>query len=229
MDTQSQLNPSTPPPREKRLHWFLWISFGAALIWSLIRPHDLFTWFLETFPAIGGAIFLTVLYPRWKFTPLVYILIWLHTLILLVGGHYTYAEMPLFNWIRDAFGFSRNHYDRLGHFAQGFVPAMIAREILLRKSPLRRGKLLFFLVFCVCMAISALYELLEWGVAEATGSAADAFLGTQGDPWDTQWDMFFALIGSLTAQATLHGIHNAQLVKLSDRTADSHSAQHPQG
>ena len=129
----------------------------------------------------------------------------------MVGGRYTYAEVPLFDWIRDAFHLARNHYDRLGHFAQGFVPAIVAREILLRKTPLRRGGWLFFLVTCVCLAISAVYELIEWSAAAATGSAADAFLGTQGDPWDTQKDMLLAGIGAIAAQLTWPRAHDRQL------------------
>jgi putative membrane protein len=136
------------------------------------------------------------------------VLILIHSIILIIGGHYTYAEMPAFNWLRDTFDLSRNYYDRLGHFAQGFIPAIIMREILLRTSPLRRGKLLNILVICTCLAISASYELIEWGVAEATGSAADAFLGTQGDVWDTQWDMFFALIGSISSLLLLTRVHD---------------------
>jgi putative membrane protein len=138
-------------------------------------------------------------------------LIWLHAIILLVGGHYTYAEVPLFNWVRDTFHLSRNHYDRVGHFAQGFVPAMIAREFLIRKSPLKRGKLLFFIVVSICLAISAFYELIEFGVSQATGSAGDAFLGTQGDIWDTQKDMALALAGAVTSLLTLSRLHNRLL------------------
>src|SRR6185436_14562110 len=146
---------------------------------------------------------LAATYKRFRFTDLLYVLIWIHAIILLVGGHYTYAEVPLFDWIRDTFGLSRNHYDRVGHFAQGFVPAIVAREVLLRKSPLKRGKLLTFIVVSICLAISASYELIEFGVSMATGSAGDAFLGTQGDIWDTQKDMLMALIGASTALLTL--------------------------
>lgn len=140
-----------------------------------------------------------------------YVLILIQAIILVIGGHYTYAEMPFFNWLRDTFHLARNHYDRLGHFVQGFVPAMISREILLRKSPLKNGKLLSFLVISICLAISASYELIEWGVAAATGSAADAFLGTQGDVWDTQWDMLLALCGSIISLLTLQKFHNSVL------------------
>jgi putative membrane protein len=140
----------------------------------------------------------------------VYRLLFLHALILMLGGHYTYAEVPLGYWMKETFGFARNHYDRIGHLAQGFIPAMLTREILLRLSPLHPGKWLFFLVTCVCLAVSASYELIEWGTAVATGEAASAFLGTQGDPWDTQWDMFLALIGAVSAQLLLARIHERQ-------------------
>jgi putative membrane protein len=183
----------------------------AALLWSGISPHDRFTWFLEVVPAIVGLIVLAATYHRFTFTTLAYALLAGHAVILMVGGHYTYAEVPLFNWIRDAFGLARNDYDRLGHFVQGFVPAIIAREVLLRTSPLRRGGWLFFLVLCVCLAISASYELFEWSVAALTGTAADSFLGTQGDPWDTQKDMAMALIGAVTALLTLSQTHDRVL------------------
>jgi putative membrane protein len=186
-------------------------TFLALFIWSVINPHDFLTWFLEVFPAIIGVGVLIATYKRFRLTNLVYVLIWIHASILLVGGHYTYAEMPLFNWLRDTFHLARNYYDRVGHVAQGFVPAIIVREFLLRRTPLRRGAMLFFLVVCVCLAVSASYELIEWGVAMATGSAADAFLGTQGDVWDTQWDMFFALCGSILSLMTLNKLHDRQL------------------
>ena len=169
---------------------------------------------LEIAPALVALPILIRTYKRFPLTPLSYRLILLHACILMLGGHYTYAEVPLGYWMKDAFGFARNHYDRIGHFAQGFVPAILAREILLRKTPLKSGGWLFFLVTCVCMAISAFYEFIEWWTALATGGAADAFLGTQGDPWDTQWDMFFALLGSLTAQLTLSRYHDRQIAAL---------------
>lgn len=188
------------------------LSIGlAALGWSAWKPKDGFVWFLEVFPAIVGGIVLLWLYRRFRFTDLVYVLILAHAIILMIGGHYTYAEMPLFNWLRDSFDLSRNYYDRVGHLAQGFVPAMIAREVLLRKTPLQRGGWLFFLVVCVCLAISAYYEFVEWWVAVASGTAADAFLATQGDVWDTQWDMFLAFCGSIAAQLLLSRVHDRQL------------------
>jgi len=157
---------------------------------------------------------LVLTYKRFPLTPLAYRLILLHACILMLGGHYTYAEVPLGYWMKDTFGFARNHYDRIGHFAQGFVPAILAREILLRRTPLKSGGWLLFLVTCVCMAISAFYEFIEWWTALATGGAADAFLGTQGDPWDTQWDMFFALMGATISILTLSRAHDRQLAAL---------------
>ena len=183
----------------------------ALLLWSGLRPHDYFTWLLETAPIFIGVPILIATRRRFPLTPLAYRLIFVHATILMLGGHYTYAEVPLGYWVKDALSLARNHYDRLGHFAQGFVPAILAREILLRKTPLRPGRWLFFLVTCVCLAISACYEFVEWWTAVATGEAATAFLGTQGDPWDTQWDMFIALIGAVTAQLLLARIHDRQL------------------
>jgi putative membrane protein len=186
----------------------------GLLVLSGIHPKDRYTWILEVAPAIAAAVLLAATYRRFPLTPLAYRLILLHACILMVGGHYTYAEVPLGFWVQRAFGLARNHYDRLGHFAQGFVPAIVAREVLLRKTPLRRGGWTFFLVTCVCLAISAFYELVEWWTAVASGEAANAFLGTQGDPWDTQWDMFFALIGAVTAQLTLSRVHDRELARL---------------
>lgn len=194
---------------------FLLVSFLFVFIWSAIHPHDYFTWFLEVLPAIVGISVLLAIYRRFRFTTLVYVLIWFHAIILVIGGHYTYAEEPLFNWIRDTFNLSRNHYDRVGHFAQGFVPAIISREILLRKSPLKQGGWLFFIVVCVSLAFSASYEFIEWWVALATKTAATAFLGTQGDVWDTQWDMFFAMCGAIISQLILGRIHDRALERLS--------------
>jgi len=190
---------------------FMWLAVTVIFVWSGIRPHDYFTWMLEVFPAIIGAVILASTYRRFRFTTLVYILIAVHMIILMVGGHYTYAEVPIGNWVRDQFQLSRNHYDRLGHFAQGFVPAMIAREVLLRRNVLRCGRWLFVIVISICLAISALYELLEWTVSALTGSAGDAFLGTQGDVFDTQKDMAMALVGAVTALLTLSKFHDKQL------------------
>jgi putative membrane protein len=184
---------------------------GSVFVWSAINPHERFTWFLEVLPVIVGVPILMATRRRFPLTTLVYVLIAIHAVILMVGGHYTYAEVPLFNWIRDAFGLARNHYDRVGHLAQGFIPAMIAREILLRQTPLRPGGWLFTIVTCVCLAISAVYELIEWAVAAATGDSATAFLGTQGDVWDTQKDMLCAWIGAMAAQLLLARWHDKQL------------------
>ncbi|MCX5789922.1 MAG: DUF2238 domain-containing protein [Elusimicrobia bacterium] len=199
------------PNPDRSLHAGLWLTLILLLGWSYVGCHDRFTWFLETAPIFIGSAFLLAVYERFRFTRLVCWLLWLHAIVLLVGGHYTYAEVPLLNWIRDAFHLSRNHYDRLGHFFQGFVPAMVAREILLRKGVLKRGGWLFFIVVCVCLAISASYELFEAYTAMLTGGKADAFLGSQGDPWDTQWDMTFALVGAVTAQLALPSVHDAAL------------------
>jgi putative membrane protein len=189
----------------------LWLAVAVIFVWSLIRPHDYFTWMLEVLPAIIGAVILTAIRRRFRFTMLVYSLIAVHMIILIVGGHYTYAEVPIGNWIRDQFELSRNHYDRLGHFAQGFVPAMIAREVLLRLNVLKRGRWLSLFAVSISLSISALYELIEWVVSALTGSAGDAFLGTQGDVFDTQKDMAMAFIGALTALITLSKLHDKQL------------------
>ena len=185
--------------------------FVVVLAWSAINPYDYFTWFLEVIPAILGVGILGAIYPCFRFTRLIYTLVLLHCIILIIGGHYTYAEVPLFDWIRDTLGHARNNYDKVGHFAQGFIPAMIAREVLLRKTPLKRGAWLYILVVGMCLGISALYELFEWAVAAATGTAADAFLGSQGDPWDTQKDMATCMIGAAVAPLLLGKIHNDQL------------------
>ena len=201
---------STPPERSP-LPAVLLGAVLAALVVSGISPHDRTTWWLEIFPILIGAPILIWTRKTFPLTPLVYVLQALHALILVVGGHYTYAEVPLGFWFRDAFHLARNHYDRLGHFAQGFVPAILVREVLLRSTPLRRGGWLFFLTTSVCMTISVTYEFIEWWSAVIAGSAADAFLGTQGDVWDTQWDMFFCLIGALVAQTVLVRWHDRQL------------------
>ena len=201
---------------KRRLPAILLATGGALLLLSGIAPRDRYTWVLEVAPILVGVPVLVLTRRRFPLTSLAYVLIFVHACILMLGGHYTYAEVPLGFWIRDAFGFARNHYDRIGHFAQGFVPAILAREILIRKTPLKAGGWLFFLVTCVCLAISACYEFIEWWTAVASGSAADAFLGTQGDPWDTQWDMFLCLLGALTAQLTLSRLHDRQLARLTN-------------
>ena len=186
----------------------------VALIVSRIGAAEPGTWVLEVFPIFLAIPLLVATAKRFPLTPLAYRLLFVHALILMLGGHYTYAKVPLGFWVQDALHLGRNHYDRLGHFAQGFVPAIIAREVLLRRSPLQPGKWLFFLVICVCLAVSASYELIEWLVATLGGSSADAFLGTQGDVWDTQWDMFMALVGALTSLVLLSRVHDVQLRRL---------------
>jgi len=182
-----------------------------VLIWSGYQPKEYFTWFLEVVPVLIALPILLLSGRVFPLTPLAYALLTLHGVILMVGAHYTYAEMPLFSWLRDTFELSRNHYDRVGHIAQGFIPAIVAREILLRRSPLKPGKWLFFLTTSVCLAISAFYEMIEWWVAIGSGDEAVAFLATQGDVWDTQWDMFLALCGAICAQLLLARRHDRQL------------------
>lgn len=198
---------------QKELSSWLFIFF-AVLIWSAINPHDLFTWFLEVIPALIGLAILAMTYKRFPLTRLTYWLILLHAIVLMVGGHYTYAEVPLFNWLRDVLDLGRNNYDKVGHFVQGFVPAIIGRELLLRKSPLKPGRWLAFLVICVCLAISAFYEIIEWWVAAISGSDAVAFLGTQGYVWDTQSDMLLAMIGAICALLAFSSSQDLQIAKL---------------
>lgn len=178
---------------------------------TAISPHDYTTWWLETFPIFIALPILVATYKRYPLTPLVYRLLFVHAIILMVGGHYTYAEVPLGYWMENWFGFARNNYDKIGHLAQGFIPAMLFRELLLRSSPLRQGKLLFVLVTASCLAVSASYELIEWAAAVNMGQSADAFLGTQGDQWDTQSDMLMALIGAISAQSMLAKTQDRQL------------------
>lgn len=199
---------------DRRYYSVLLAVLTLVFAWSAIAPRDRFTWFLEVSPVLIALPLLIITYPRFTFSRLAYGLMLIHAIILMLGGHYTYAEMPLFNWLRDSFELSRNYYDRLGHVAQGFIPAIVAREILLRTSPLQSGKWLFFVVTCVCLAISAVYEIVEWWVALASGSAAVAFLATQGDIWDTQWDMFLALVGAVLAQLLLADWHDRSMRRL---------------
>ena len=182
---------------------------------TAILPHDYTTWWLETFPIFIALPILVATCKSYPLTSLVYRLLFVHALILMVGGHYTYAEVPLGYWIADWFGFARNNYDKIGHLAQGFVPAMLFRELLLRGSPLRQGKLLFTLVTACCLAVSAGYELMEWAAAAMMGQGADAFLGTQGYAWDTQSDMLMALIGAISAQVLLGKTQDGQLLRIS--------------
>jgi putative membrane protein len=188
-----------------------------VLLWSAINPHDRFTWWLEVAPALVALPILLLTYKRFRFTDLVCVLIALHACILMVGGKYTYAEVPAFNWLRDHYHLARNSYDGMGHFAQGFVPALVMRELLLRTSPLKQGKWLFAIIVFSCLGISALYEIFEWAVAIRTGTGADAFLGTQGDPWDTQKDMALAGIGAVTGLLLLSKLHDRDLKTLKNQ------------
>ncbi len=175
---------------------FYTVLFFICLLVSAIHPKEYFTWFLEVAPALIGFLVLLVTYKKFAFTNFTYFFILLHFIILVVGGHYTYAEVPLFDWIKEVFHQSRNNYDKLGHFAQGFVPAMIIRELFIRKSVIANKAYFNFIIVALCLAISAAYEWIEWLVSIATGDGGDAFLGTQGDVWDTQSDMLFATIGA---------------------------------
>jgi len=194
--------------------WLLLGMLMLALILSALKPYDGLTWWLETFPVLLGLPIILLTCKKFPLTPLCYRLLSIHALILILGAHYTYARVPLGLWVQDWFDLSRNHYDRLGHLAQGFVPAILAREILIRRSALQAGKWLFFIVTCVCLAISAFYELIEWWVAMAAQKGAIEFLGTQGDIWDTQADMTMALLGTLLAQLLLGRSHDRALARL---------------
>lgn len=193
----------------------IWIVvFTSVLLWSGWKPHDYPTWWLEVLPALAAVFVLVFTRKLFPLTPLLYVLILLHAIILMVGGHYTYAEVPAGDWLRDLTDGNRNNYDKLGHLAQGFVPAMVARELLLRFGILARRSWLGFLVICICLAISAFYELVEWWVALLSSDAAESFLGTQGYVWDTQSDMLMALIGALVALLALSKLHDRQLANL---------------
>jgi putative membrane protein len=187
---------------------------AVLLAVSAYHPYEMGTWWMEVIPVIVAVPILVATYRRFPLTPLAYTLIFVHACILMLGGHYTYARVPLGFWMQDLFEFSRNHYDRIGHLAQGFIPALIAREVLLRRTPLRSSGWLFFIVCCVCLAISACYEFIEWWAALIGGEGATEFLGTQGDVWDTQWDMFMALIGSIVSQVALSRVHDRQLTRI---------------
>lgn len=182
---------------------------GLVFLWSGIGPYDRATWWMEVAPVLIAAPLLAATYKNFRLTNLLYVLVFVHAVILMVGGHYTYARVPLF----DMFGHDRNNYDKLGHFAQGFIPAIAIRELLLRTSPLRPGKWLAALIVFSCLGISALYEIIEWAAAVLLGQGADEFLGSQGDVWDTQKDMLWAGIGALAALALLSGWHNRALQK----------------
>lgn len=200
---------------KQRLGATLWlVVFFAVFIWSAIEPKDYFTWLLEALPAIIALFLLTFTYQRFPLTPLLYVLILVHAVILMVGAHFTYAEVPLFETFKDWFGFERNNYDKLGHLAQGFVPAILARELLIRHQVVKSPPWRHLFIISVCLAFSAFYELIEWWVALASGAGAEAFLGTQGYIWDTQSDMGFALLGAILALLTLPKWHDQQLARL---------------
>jgi len=203
-----------PATLSARQLWLYAIAMLALTAWSGWRPHELGTWFMEVAPIFIALPILLASYGRFPLTRLLYALIFPHAMVLMLGGHYTYARVPLGFWMQDWFGFERNHYDRIGHLMQGFVPAIAARELLLRHTRLERGGWLFTVVTAVCLAISALYELIEWGAAVALGQGADDFLGTQGDPFDTQKDMFCAWLGAMAAQLLLSRPHDRQLATL---------------
>lgn len=204
---------------DRRLVWFCGL-LAPVLVWSAIRPHDRFTWFLEVVPVLIGVPLALAVQRRFPLSSLLLVLLWWHSVILIVGGHYTYARVPLGDWAMEWFGWTRNNYDKIGHFAQGFVPAILTREILLRTSPLgdrgegRSSRWLAFLCVSVCLAFSAFYELVEWWVAVASGAAADDFLGTQGYVWDTQSDMAWALGGAMAALLLLGWLHDRSLARL---------------
>lgn len=200
-----------------KLQAWLLALWTVALAASGYRAYDPFTWVLEVAPAVIGVALLLATYRRFPLTSLLYGLIFLHSLILMLGGHYTYARVPLGFWMQEAFGFARNHYDRIGHVAQGFVPAMIARKLLVRHAVVQRGGWLAAVIILVCLGISAIYELIEWAAAALTGTAADAFLGTQGDVWDSQKDMLLAGLGASAALLLLSRAHDRALSRLKQR------------
>ena len=201
----------------------LWLSlFFGALLWSGFEPKDQFTWFLEVIPAIVVLAIMAISQSRFPLTPLLYQLILVHSIILMIGGHYTYAEVPAFDALAELFNWHRNHYDKLGHLAQGFVPAIAARELLIRHHVIEKPRWLAVIIVLICLGISALYELIEWWVAELTGESAEAFLGTQGYVWDTQSDMTMAMIGAILALLLLSRTHQAQLLALDISARQTH-------
>ena len=193
----------------------LWLgAFFIVLTWSAIDPRDYPTWALEVAPALVGLVIMAFTWNSFRLTPLLYWLILAHCIVLMVGGHYTYAEVPLFDYLKPLFGWERNNYDKLGHLMQGFVPALLAREILIRKAVVASAPWRNLFVVSLCLAFSAFYELIEWWVAVLTGTASEAFLGTQGYIWDTQSDMLWALLGAIAALVILSGVHDRQLANL---------------
>jgi putative membrane protein len=198
----------------------IWLAvFFSVLIWSAFDPKDYPTWWLETAPALIALVMLIATRRRFPLTPLAYFLILIHSIILMIGAHYTYAEVPLFDWLKVTFELERNNYDKLGHFAQGFIPAIIAREILIRNQVVASRNWLNFFIICICLAIAAFYELIEWFVALLSEEAAESFLGTQGYIWDTQSDMAYALVGAISAIITLSRLHDRQISEITARRA----------
>lgn len=198
-----------------KAHFYYYSTALLALLGvTAIQPFDMLTWFLEIFPILIALPVLWATYDNFRLTNLLYFLIFLHAVILMTGGHYTYARVPLGFWIQDWFDLSRNPYDRIGHLAQGFIPALIAREILLRKKILKPGAWLFIIVVTICMSISVLYEFIEWWTAVILGQGAEEFLGTQGDQWDTQWDMFLATVGAISGQLIFSRLQDRQITKV---------------
>ncbi|MBW8738678.1 MAG: DUF2238 domain-containing protein [Streptomyces turgidiscabies] len=214
VDTDSLSLPAATGAPRRRLPVLLTGLVTAALAISVWQPHDLMTWFLETVWILIGLPVIVLTWRRFPLTNLLCCLLALHALVLMAGGHYTYAQVPLGDWARDTFGLDRNPYDRLGHLMQGFVPAVLVRELLSRTSPLRGSRWLAPLTVCACLAFSALFEMFEWAAAVIGGSAADDFLATQGDVWDTQWDMFCALIGAVVSVLVLSRFHDRQLATM---------------
>ena len=208
-------NRSTYEDNGMNVKTLIWVSvFAVILTWSAFEPADRLTWWMEVIPAIAGLVILFLTRQRFPLTELVYVLILVHSIILMVGGHYTYADVPVGDWLRDLTGGDRNNYDKLGHLAQGFIPVMIAREIMIRNKVVSSTSWLTFLLLCVVLAFSAFYELIEWWAALVSAEAADSFLGTQGYVWDTQSDMLWALCGAILALLTLSKLHDRQIKAL---------------
>lgn len=212
------------PPASRRLAILLLLAFCIILVRSSIEPHDPFIWFLEILPAVLGVFTMIFVSPNFQFTNLVQLLVFFHCVILLIGAHYTYAKVPFFDFLRDIFHMQRNNYDKVGHFAQGFIPVLIVREVLIRRRIIHAGPwLLAFICVSITLSFSAEYELIEWGVAEATGEAADAFLGTQGYIWDTQSDMFCCLIGSIISLLIFSSYHDKSIKRVEEREKQRNS------
>lgn len=201
---------------DEHYHKVLLISFLAILLWSVINPRNYWIWFAEVSPVMLGVLFILVTYNRFRLTNLSYVIIWIDVVIVLIGGHYTYSEMPLFESLQSHFDLARNYYDRFGHFFQGVLPAILVREILRRKTPLNREIYVFLIAVSTSLAFSAAYELFEWAAAEIAGSRVKDFLATQGDKWDSQWDMLLALCGAVLSLLTLRKLHDRQLDRIRD-------------